>query len=88
LLDLFGAFEIFVFDAAIERALVALGFAAAQMGFADVRSHQFAAGGHFESLGGGFVGFDFWHETYSLTISNLDFRFSILESVVPGRAEI
>jgi hypothetical protein len=75
LLDLLGAFEIFIFDAAIERALVALGFAAAQMGFADMRSHQFATGGHLESLGGRFVGFDLWHETYSIS----DFKFQIFD---------
>lgn len=74
MLDLFGAFEIFVLDAAIKRALVALGFAAAQMGLADMRSHQFAARSHLEPLGGCFVGFNLWHETYSLTNSSFGFQ--------------
>jgi hypothetical protein len=73
LLDLLRAFEIFIFDAAIKRALVALGFAAAQMGFADMRSHQFAARGHFEPLGGCLVGFNLWHAISPFSI--LDFRF-------------
>jgi hypothetical protein len=65
LFDLFGALEIFKFDAAIKRALVALGFAAAQMGLANMRSHQFATRRNFEPLGGCFVGFNLWHAIYS-----------------------
>ena len=64
--DLFGALGIFEFDAAIKRALVAFGFAAAQMRLADMRSHHFAARGHFEPLGGCFVGFNLWHARYSI----------------------
>lgn len=66
LFDLFGAFEILIFDAAIKDALVAFGFAAAQVRFADVRPHQLAAGSYFEPLGGRFVGFDFWHRHSSI----------------------
>jgi hypothetical protein len=89
LLDLFGAFEIFVFDAAIKRALVALGFATAQMGLADMRSHQFAARGHFEPLGGCLVGFDLWHAIYSLSISNFGFQiFDFGNRSFPDAVEI
>ncbi len=77
LFDFLGAFEILVFLTAIEHALDAFGFAAAEVRFADVRPHHFTACGEFEPLGGGFVSFDFGHAIYSLSIS--DFRFWIPE---------
>jgi hypothetical protein len=80
LFDFLGAFEILVFLTAIEHALDAFGFAAAEVRFADVRPHHFTACGEFEPLGGGFVSFDFRHAIYSLSIS--DFRFWILDSRV------
>jgi hypothetical protein len=66
LLDLLSAFKVFILDAAIKRALVVFVFAAAQMGLANMRSHQFPARGNFEPLGGCFVGFDLWHAIYSI----------------------
>jgi hypothetical protein len=77
LFDLFGPLEIGVFDAAIKGALVAFGFAAAQMGFADMRSHQLAACGDFEPLGGRFVSFNLWHAIYSM--------FNDLDLTINGR---
>ncbi len=70
-MNLFRAFVVLNFHTAVEGALVAFGFAAAQVRFADLRMHQFAGGGHFEPLGGGFVGFQFGHDILPVLISDL-----------------
>ncbi len=70
MLDLFRAFEIFVLDAAIKRALVALWFASAQVRLADARMHHFASCGDLEPLGGRFVSLDFRHGNISKVISD------------------
>ena len=69
--DFLVAFVVQVLDAAIKRALVAFGFAAAQVRFADVCVHDLAGRGQLEPLGSRFVCLDFWHGNYS------DFRFRI-----------
>lgn len=51
-MNLFGAFVIQHFHAAVECALVAFRFAAAQVGFANLGVHQFAGRRDFEPLGG------------------------------------
>lgn len=65
-MNLFRAFVTFDCHAAVECALVALGFAAAQVRFADVRPHQFAGRGNLEAFCGCFVSFQFRHETNSI----------------------
>lgn len=65
LFDLLRAFEILYRLAAIEGAFVALGFASAQVRFADMRTHHLAGRRDLEPLGSGFVCLDFGHAIIS-----------------------
>jgi hypothetical protein len=69
LLDLFGSLKILVFDAAVERSFVTLGFSAAQVRLADFGPHDLSRRSNLKALGGRLVGFDLGHAIFSSRIS-------------------